>query len=98
MSGINLSNMEHNFQLLLKRMRFLYAEKQKLEQKVLEGQEDIAGQQARITELEEKIKMLKMSVHSGDGTPADNTFKKEMRSTLNAYIQEIDNCIAILNK
>ncbi len=75
----------------------MYHEKQKLTQKVLESQEIIARQQALLEELEEKVKMLKMTSSPGE-TPADGSFRKEMRTTLNAYIQEIDNCIALLNK
>ncbi len=97
MSAINLSNIENNFQLLVKRCRLLYNEKQKLEQKVLEGQEEIARQQTLLEELEEKVRMLKMTSPAGN-MPQDGSVRKEMRTALNAYIQEIDNCIALLNK
>lgn len=98
MSGVNLSNIAHNFQLMLKRLQFLYNEKQKLEQLVLEEQTENSKLQAHIKALEEKIKILKMTNPSENGTVPENEMKKEMRTTLNAYIHEIDNCIALLNK
>lgn len=99
MSAIDLSHIESKFHLLLKRLQLLHSEKQKLEQKLLEDKAEIIRQQGAIAELEEKVKMLEMTASPADGLPpADGEYRKQMRATLNAYIQEIDNCIALLNK
>ena len=99
MSATDLSHIESKFQLLLKRLQLLHDEKQKLAQKILADKAEILRQQEVITELEEKVKMLEMTTSPADGlAPADGAYRKEMRATLNAYIQEIDNCIAQLNK
>lgn len=96
MPGYKLSDIEETFQLLLKRLRNLYIEKKKLEQKILMKDQEIIRQQNQIKEYEESMHVLRMTTSSED--TESNVFRKEVRTTINNYIKEIDNCIAILNK
>lgn len=98
MSGPDLSSIEKKFQLTLKYLRFLHSENQKLKQAVQIQEDEIASQRIAFAEMEQKLKMLKMAAPSKDGMPVDTVLRKELRTTLNAYIHEIDNCIALLNK
>ncbi len=98
MSGINISHIDKKFQLLVKQVISLREENQRLSSSVQAGLEKIADQQNKINELQEKIKLLRMTSSSEEDSETEPNFRKEIRSTLNSYIQEIDNCIALLNK
>ena len=97
MSG-ELSGFEEKFQLLLRRMRLLKDERQRLRQRLEEREAKIEEQQERLERLEEKIKVLRMTSAPEDGYGADKEFRKEAQATINFYIKEIDNCIALLNQ
>ncbi len=98
MPDINLSHIDKKFQVLLKQIRFLRDENKKLNIQVQGGIEEIQNQQQHITDLEEKIKMLKMITSSENNAGTETELRKEIRATLNSYIHEIDSCIALLNK
>lgn len=98
MPDVNVSDIEEKFQLLLKRLRLLHNEKQKLEHKVIELESEIGSQKALLEGMEEKMDVLRMTSSPGDNEGNEHEFRKEIRTTINSYIQEIDNCIALLNE
>ncbi len=98
MPDYGLSDIEKKIQLLIKRLQSYHKENQNLEKKLLENENKIKKQQEQIKEYEEKIRIFKMTSPSEDGEGVDNEARREIRTTINSYIKEIDNCIAALNK
>lgn len=98
MAGINLQGLEEKFQLLLKKLRYLQEENQRLGQTVERQQSEIIQQQSSLIALEDKVKMLKIAA-SADGDSRHITEgRKALRSTINSYIRDLDRCIARLNE
>jgi len=55
---------------------------------------EFAKKQEVVKELEEKIKVIKIS----NLVSSDDEDKKKTKQKINEYVREIDRCIALLNK
>ena len=49
------------------------------------------------TELNNKIKIIKLAQNIGSGKPDESLETTELKRKINEYIREIDNCITMLN-
>lgn len=96
MAGWEISDVEDKLQLLLNKLSSLHAEKVQLEEKLLEKDKKTQQLKEQLEEYEDKIRIIKMTSPSEE--IEGNDFRKEVRSTINGYIKEIDHCIAMLNK
>lgn len=89
----HLKSIQEKLQLLLKNHAALQKEnrllKIELEKAILQSGE----QQKNVEDLKQQVGILKMG--AGEMNSAD---KKEFEKKLNAYIKEIDKCIALLSK
>lgn len=92
-----LSRVEDKFLLLLKKMQSLAEENGRLQAALGSLEEQSARQLQKITELEASLHLLKVTgPAAGDGKEGER--RKQLRSTINRYIREIDHCIAQLNE
>lgn len=98
MEVVLISRVEEKFQLLLKKMQYLREENERLQQLVERHEADAAGQQDKIKELENSLAMLKLAGSAGRDGQEDSDRRKQLRTTINKYIREIDHCIARLNE
>ncbi|TAN14980.1 MAG: hypothetical protein EPN37_10880 [Chitinophagaceae bacterium] len=98
MAELSISRLEEKIQLLLKKMQYVREENQRLQENVDQQQELLQQEQARAKDMEHQIALLKIAnaQSSGEGQPAET--KRALKSAINQYIHEIDNCIARLNE
>jgi hypothetical protein len=96
MAVVNLQALEEKFQLLLKKLYHLQEENQLQKETIKRQQIEIEEQQSSLTALEDKVKMLKIAASADGGGMREG--RKELRSTINSYIRELDRCIARLNE
>ena len=68
-----------------------------LEQEVKSLRLLLDAEQGKTSELNNKIKIIKLAQNISSGGPAEKEETTELKRKINEYIKEIDNCIALLN-
>ena len=68
-----------------------------LEQEVKNLRLLLETEQGKTSELNNKIKIIKLAQNISSGKPDENQETTELKRKINEYIKEIDNCIAMLN-
>ena len=68
-----------------------------LEQEVKDLKALVEVEAGKNTELNNKIKIIKLAQNISSANPAENQEVTELKRKINEYIREIDNCIAMLN-
>jgi predicted nucleic acid-binding Zn-ribbon protein len=68
-----------------------------LEQEVKELKNLLEAGSQKNSELNNKIKIIKLAQNISSANPVDNGEVTELKRKINEYIREIDNCIAMLN-
>ncbi len=68
-----------------------------LEQEVKSLRLLLDAEQGKTSELNNKIKIIKLAQNISSGKPDENQETTELKRKINEYIKEIDNCIAMLN-
>ncbi|HQU55933.1 MAG: hypothetical protein R2796_03300 [Chitinophagaceae bacterium] len=89
----HIKRIHDKLQQLLKEHAALQKENQKLREELNSVEEKMEAGQATVGSLQQQISILKLS--GGEMNDAD---KKEFEKRINAYIKEIDRCIALLGK
>jgi len=98
MEVVLISRLEEKFQLLLKKMQYLQEENERLRLTVARQQTESGEQATKIRELENNMALQKIAGAAGSDGHDDSERRKQLRSTINKYIREIDHCIAQLNE
>ena len=95
----NMKDLVENIQVKVKNVISLYESVKNDNNKFLTEnnilKEEIASNKKMISDLEEKIDLLRIS-KSAQLNDSDNL--KESRKKIDQYVREIDKCIALLNK
>ena len=68
-----------------------------LELQIQELRQALDNEGRKNSELNNKIKIIKLAQNISSDTPDDNQQVTELKRKINEYIREIDNCIAMLN-
>jgi uncharacterized protein YlxW (UPF0749 family) len=68
-----------------------------LEQEVKDLRLALDSEGRKNSELNNKIKIIKLAQNISSDTPDENQEVTELKRKINEYIKEIDNCIAMLN-
>ena len=68
-----------------------------LEQEIKELKLAIDTEGRKNSELNNKIKIIKLAQNISSDSPDENQEVTELKRKINEYIREIDNCIAMLN-
>ena len=68
-----------------------------LELEIKELRQALDNEGRKNSELNNKIKIIKLAQNISSDTPDDNQQVTELKRKINEYIREIDNCIAMLN-
>ena len=68
-----------------------------LEQEVKDLRLALDSEGRKNSELNNKIKKIKLAQNISSDTPDENQEVTELKRKINEYIKEIDNCIAMLN-
>ena len=68
-----------------------------LEQEIKSLRLLLEAEQGKTSELNNKIKIIKLAQNISSGKPDENQETTELKRKINEYIKEIDNCIAMLN-
>ena len=89
----HLKRIQDKLQQLLKQYAAMQKENGRLTEEVRSAQQKISGQQKNVDELRQQVSILKVS--TGELSEAD---KKEFEKRINAYLKEIDKCIAMLGE
>jgi len=87
----HLKRIQDKLQQLLKQHSFLQKENNRLKEELETTKEQTLIQQQNISNLKQQVEVLKLN--AGEMGEAD---KKEFEKRINAYIKEIDKCIALL--
>lgn len=98
MAELSISRLEEKIQLLLKRMENVREENQRLQENVEQKQELLLQEQVHAKEMEHQIALLKIANAQSSGGVQPAETKRALKSAINQYIHEIDNCIARLNE
>jgi len=88
-----LKRIQDKLQQLLKQHTALQKENALLKEKLQEAQSSLGAYQKSSDDLKQQVGILKAA--SGE---MNDTDKKEFEKRLNAYIKEIDRCIALLGE
>jgi chromosome segregation ATPase len=88
-----LKRIQQKLQRIIREFTGLQKEKKQLEQELEKLKEQLRHQSLTIETLRQQADILKMN--AGELNEAD---KKEIEKRLNAYIREIDRCIALLSE
>ncbi len=88
-----LKRIQDKLQQLLKQHTAVQKENSKLKEEIASFQQKILTQQQSADELKQQVSILKLN--AGEMGDAD---KKEFEKRINAYVKEIDRCIAMLGK
>ena len=88
-----LKRIQDKLQQLLKQHAAVQKENGKLKEEVESLQQKIITQQKGADELKQQVSVLKLN--AGEMSEVD---KKEFEKRINAYVKEIDRCIAMLGK
>lgn len=100
MPAFSISRLEEKIQLLLKKLQYMREENSQLQDTVHKQTSLLQQEQHHVKELEDQMALLKIASAqgaSGNRNLAADT-KRVLRSTINEYIHEIDNCIAKLHE
>lgn len=89
----HLKRIQDKLQLLLKQYVTVQKENSRLKDDLDAAQQKITAQQKNAEELKQQVSILKLS--TGEMNEAD---KKEFEKRINAYLKEIDRCIAMLGE
>ena len=87
----HLKRIQDKLQQLLKQYSFLQKENNQLKDELDKSKQQTILQQQNINTLKQQVDVLKLN--AGEMGEAD---KKEFEKRINAYIKEIDKCIALL--
>ena len=68
-----------------------------LELQIQELRQALDNEGRKNSELNNKIKIIKLAQNISSDTPDENQQVTELKRKINEYIREIDNCIAMLN-
>jgi chromosome segregation ATPase len=88
-----LKRIQDKLQHLLKQYAAVQKENQKLQEEIALLNQKILTQQHSADELKQQVSILKLN--TGEMSELD---KKEFEKRINAYVKEIDRCIAMLGK
>ena len=89
----HLKRIQDKLQQLLKQYTAVQKENSRLKEELDAAQYKIEEQKKNAEELKQQVSVLKLS--SGEMSDAD---KKEFEKRINAYLKEIDRCIAMLGE
>jgi chromosome segregation ATPase len=89
----HIKRIQDKLQQLLKQYAAVQKENSKLKEELQSAQAKIDNQQKNAEELKQQVSILKMN--AVDMNEAD---KKEFEKRINAYVKEIDRCIALLGE
>lgn len=98
MAELSISRLEEKIQLLLKKVQYLREENQRLQENIQQQQEQLQQEQALAKDMEHQIALLKIANAQGSGGEQPSETKRMLKSAINKYIHEIDNCISKLNE
>jgi chromosome segregation ATPase len=88
-----VKRIQDKLQQLLKQHAALQKDNKQLSIELKEARQKITDQQKNTEELKQQVSILKMN--AGEMSATD---KKEFERRINAYVKEIDRCIALLNE
>lgn len=88
-----LNRITEKLQQLLKQHSAVRRENEKLREELKTTREKLTEQETHAAELRQQVGVLKMN--TGGMSDAD---KKELEKKINAYLREIDRCIALLSE
>ena len=88
-----LKRIQDKVQQLVRRSQSMQQENDRLRKTVGESEEKLKRAQDQIQELRTQVDVLKLN--AGELATAD---KKEIEKKINAYLKEIDRCIALLGE
>lgn len=86
-----LKRIQDKLQQLLKQHTAVQKENSKLKEEIESFQQKMLAQQKNADELKQQVSILKLN--TAEMSEAD---KKEFEKRINAYVKEIDRCIAML--
>lgn len=89
----HIKRIQDKLQQLLKQYAAVQKENSKLKEELELAQQTISGHQKNADELKQQVGVLKLN--AGEMSEAD---KKEFEKKINAYVKEIDRCIAMLGQ
>jgi chromosome segregation ATPase len=89
----HIKRIQDKLQQLLKQYAAVQKENNKLKEDLETAQQKISAQQKNADELKQQVGVLKLN--AGEMGNAD---KKEFEKRINAYVKEIDRCIAMLGQ
>lgn len=89
----HLKRIQDKLQQLLKQYATMQKENSRLKEDLDSAQQKILTQQQHAEELKQQVSILKLG--AGEMNEAD---KKEFEKRINAYLKEIDRCIAMLGE
>jgi len=89
----HLKRIQDKLQLLLKQYTAVQKENSRLKEDLDAARQKTSAQQKNVEELKQQVSVLKLS--AGEMSEAD---KKEFEKRINAYLKEIDRCIAMLGE
>ncbi len=92
-SSDQLKRIQAKLQQMLKQHAVLQKENSWLKNELDEAKKDVSTQQEMADILKQQVNVLKYS--NGEMSDAD---KKEFEKKINAYVKEIDRCIAMLGQ
>lgn len=90
---VQLKRIQEKIQLLLKQHAALQKENLQLKEELANAREQAAAHQQAMDTLKQQVDILKFS--TGDMNEAE---KKDFEKRVNAYLREIDRCIALLSE
>jgi len=87
-----LLQLQQKQQLLLKQFTSLKSENRQLTKRLAKKDAQLTNAEERLKDLQQKLDVLKISKSS-----FDDKEKKELERRIDAYVREIDRCLALLN-
>ena len=87
-----LLQLQQKQQLLLKQFAFLKSENRQLTKRLAKKDAQLTNAEDKLKDLQQKLDVLKISKGS-----FDDKEKKELERRIDAYVREIDRCLALLN-
>lgn len=88
-----IKRIQDKLQQLLKNHAALQKENLKLKEELAASQKQLSAQHLSTEELKQQVSILKMNA-----VEMNEADKKEFEKRINAYVKEIDRCIALLGK
>ena len=87
-----LLQLQQKQQLLLKQFALLKSENKQLTKRLAKKDAQMIDAEEKLKDLQQKLDVLKISKGS-----FDDKEKKELERRIDAYVREIDRCLALLN-